>query len=291
MAYTTNPHIAKVRRDAVKLVKYRHWSRRKVARHLGVEPSTVSRWCSHPLGTGWHLIPTKSSRPHHHPEELARETVGRVLTLRQERKECAEILHHRLVQEGVGVSLSSVKRVLRRAGCSRFSAWKKWHQYPPRPEPEKPGILVQIDSMHDGPTTDRLSLYALIDVCSRWGFAKPVEQVNSQTSVAFLREAVRIAPFCFVVVQSDHGSEYAKWFTKQTLSQGIEHRHSRVRTPTDNAHVERFIQTLQRQCLNRVTRTLFSWQKEIPEFIHYYNHERPHMALEMQTPDQVLRRY
>lgn len=237
MSYTTNPHIAKVRRDAVNLVKYRGWSMRKVATRFGVEPSTVMRWCERDITGGFLLIPTRSSRPHHHPHALSQKIVDRILELRKERQECAEILHHRLNTEGIEVSLSSVKRVLKRHGCSRYSIWKKWHTYPPKPLPKRPGILVEIDSMHDGPTTDRLSLYALIDVCSRWGYAKPTVKVNCRSSVRFLREAGGVAPFDFKTIQSDHGSEYAKWFTKQINHDGFEHRHSRVRTPTDNAHI------------------------------------------------------
>lgn len=60
--------------------------------------------------------------------------------------------------------------------------------------------------------------------------------------------------------------------------------------PIDNAHVERFIQTLQSQCLNRVTRTFDSWEKELPKFLDYYNNERPHMdmTLKMKTPREWL---
>lgn len=281
----------KVRRDAVNLVKYRDWSIRMSARHFGVHPSTVLRWCRRDITGGFLIIPTRSSRPHSHPNTLSKEIVERVIKLRMERSQCAEVLYHRLIKDGVNISLSSVKRILKRHGFSRFSRWKKWHTYPPRPLPKRPGILVQIDSMHDGPTTDRLSLYALIDVCSRWGYAMPSEKINSQQSFLFLTKAKEIAPFKFEMIQSDHGSEYSKWFTKMTEAQGINHRHSRVRTPTDNAHIERFIQTIQMQCLSRTTRTFDSWKKEIPMFLEYYNNERPHMALEMQTPNQVLRSY
>ena len=72
-----------------------------------------------------------------------------ILQYRAERNQCAEILHYRLTDNGYSVSLSSVKRVLKRYGCSRYSRWKKWHQYPPRPLAEKPGILVEIDTIHD----------------------------------------------------------------------------------------------------------------------------------------------
>lgn len=137
---------------------------------------------------------------------------------------------------------------------------------------------------------NRLSLYALIDVCSRWGFAVPTVRVNCERSLAFLKEARVQVPFKLKTIQSDHGSEYSKWFTTKTLAQGINHRHSRVRMPIDNAHVERFIQTLQSQCLNRVTRTFDSWEKELPKFLDYYNNERPHMdmTLKMKTPREWL---
>lgn len=281
----------RVRRDAVRLVCYRDWSIRKVARHIGVEPSTVSRWVKLDPTGGWREIPTLSSRPFHHPKELPQEIIGRILVIRGERNQCTEIIHHRLEKEGIIVSLSSVKRVLRRNGISRFSRWKKWHQYPERPSPEKPGILVEIDTMFDGYSNDRLCLYALIDVCSRWAHALPEEKINGLASVRFVINAQKIASFRFQTLQSDHGSEFSKWFTKVIGCHGFDHRHSRVRRPTDNGHVERFIRTLQEECLNRIPRSQMSWKKNIPEYLHYYNTERPHMGLKMRTPSEMLRSY
>lgn len=291
MAYTTNPHLPRVRMEAVRLVRYRGWSTRAVARHCGFSQAAIVQWCKKDPTGGWRHIPTLSSRPHHHPQALSPELIGHILDLRAERHQCAEIIHHRLSQRGFQVSLSSVKRVLRRHGISRFSRWKKWHQYSPRPLPEKPGILLQIDSLLDGSPTNRLSAYALIDVHSRWAYAEASEKINSPQSLKFVLRAREQAPFLFRTIQSDHGGEFAKWFTKQLLSREIDHRHSRVRKPTDNGHVERFIRTLQEECLNRVTRTSRSWQREIPEFIHYYNTERPHMALGMRTPQEVITSY
>lgn len=291
MSYTTNPHMPTVRRDAVRLVCYRDWSVRKVARYIGVEPSTVSRWTKLDPTGGRQIIPTQSSRPHHHPNALAEKVVLRILEIRAERHQCAEIIHWRLKSEGVAVSLSSVKRVLRRHGLSRFSRWKKWHQYSPRPVPEKPGILVQVDSVMDGVPQGRLSAYALIDLCSRWAYAEPTEMINTHQSLRFIDQAQRESPFRFRTLQSDNGSEFSKYFTTQLEAKNFVHRHSRVRRPTDNGHVERFIRTLQEGCLNRIPRSFLSWQKEIPEFIRYYNNERPHMALGMRTPLEVLRSY
>ena len=291
MPYTTNPNLPKVRRDAVRLVCYRDWPIRKVARHIGVEPSTVSRWVKLDPTGGWREIPTLSSRPLHHPKELSQEIISRVLTIRGERNQCAEIIHYRLEKEGLAVSLSSVKRILRRNGLTRFSKWKKWHQYPPRPLPQRPGILVEIDTMFEGYPDDRLSAYALIDLHSRWAHAEAEEKVNSLVSVRFIMAAQKKAPFKFQTLQSDHGSEFSKWFNKVIRQHGFDHRHSRVRRPTDNGHIERFIRTLQEECLNRIPKNLLSWKRSIPEYLHYYNTERPHMALNYQTPNEVVRSY
>lgn len=293
MPYSNNPHLPRVRMEAVELVRQGK-SAREVARHFGFAHNTILNWLNRKPEYGWHgqlVIPTRSSKPKHHPSELAPDIIARILDLRSQRQQCAEILHHRLKTEGIAISLSSVKRVLKRAGCSRFSKWKKWHQYPVRPIAESPGVLVEIDSMMDGQPVDRLSAYALVDVCSRWAYASPIAQPNSQLSNLFLRKAQEVAPFKFQLVQSDHGSEFSKWFTKMIEHRGITHRHSRVRKPTDNGHIERFIQTLQKDCLNRIPRTMQSWQKEIPEFIRYYNYERPHMGLDYKTPIQVVRSY
>lgn len=281
----------RVRREAVNLVCYRGWSMRQVAKYTGFNPSTISRWVKLDPTGGWRIIPTKSSRPRHHPAELSPEIIYRILEIRGERNQCAEIIHWRLAQEGTIISLSSVKRTLKRCGISRFSQWKKWHQYPPRPIPEKPGFLVEIDAVHEGVPLDRLSAYALVDVCSRWAYAEPVLRVNSRATTEFVKRAKETAPFAFKTIQTDHGSEFSKWFTKVIEHAGMNHRHTRVRTPTDNGHVERFIRTLQDECLHRISKDFKVWKKEIPEFIHYYNTERPHMGLKMKTPLEVLRSY
>ena len=291
MPYTTYPLQPRIRRDAVRLVCYRGWSMRKVARHIGVEPSTISRWVKLDPTGGWRLIPTRSSRPNSHPKTLSQEVVSRILKIRSERNQCAEIIHHRLENNDVCVSLSSVKRTLRRSGISRFSRWKKWHQYPDRPIPERPGILVQIDTVLDGAPERRLNVYTGLDVCSRFAFAFPEERINTYASWKFVRMVMQQAPFVIQTLQSDHGAEFSKWFTEQCTSRGLEHRHSRVRRPTDNGHLERFNRTIQEECISRIPRNMRSWQKEIPEYIRYYNEERPHMGLNYQTPTEVLRSY
>jgi transposase InsO family protein len=258
---------------------------------MGFSHGAIINWLKRAPQDGRRVIPTQSSRPHHHPFELKTDIVQAIIDYRVKYHRCAEVLQHLLQRDGIVVSLSSIKRVLKRQGLVTRSPWKKQHSYTPRPQAEKPGILVQIDTIVDGAPDDRLYIYTLLDVCSRWAYAWPVIRANTHRSLTFIRRARDVPPFTFQTLQSDHGAEFSKGLTRHLLTEGFAHRHSRVRTPSDNGHLERFNRTIQEECLNRVPRILKRYQKEIADYLHFYNHERPHMGLDMQTPMQVVTRY
>lgn len=281
--------------EAVKLVQ-QGWSLRRVARHTGFAHNTILNWLKKKPVYGWHgklVIPTLSSKPNHHPDELPKEVVQKIIAIREKRHRCAEVVHQELLRQGVLVSLSSVKRTLRRQGLiKKRSPWKRWHFEQPRPLASNPGSLVQIDTIHMGPTGyERLYIYTLIDVFSRWAWAKVSLRINTHRSLLFVKESKEHSLFGFNMLQSDHGSEFSSWFTESVGKQGIAHRHSRVRKPSDNGHLERFNRTLQEECLDRLPRRFSAYQREIPEYLRYYNTERLHMGLNYQTPLQVVRSY
>ena len=293
MSYSKNPNLPKVRAEAVKMVRAGQ-SVRAVARHFGYSHSAVVKWCKKvPEDVyQYHIIATESSRPRHHPNELSDEVVRRILDLRFETRRGAEFIHVLLVREGVTVSLSSVKRTLRRHGLTKYSKWKKWHQSTPRPQPEVPGLLVETDTIHDGRKDGtELYIYTLIDVHSRWAFAQPTPKISVAGGARFALFAQTAAPFHFQTIQTDHGPEFSKWFTKKLVEQQTEHRYTRVRKPNDNAHIERFNRTIQEECIFRLPRRLTVWEKEIPEYIRYYNTERPHMGLDWLTPVEKLEKW
>lgn len=292
MPYTTNPHMPRVRIEAARLVVDKGWSTRKVARYTGYNQSTIVRWSNKYRKNYFRNgIPTISSRPHSHPKRLSVNLEKRIIEYRLKYRRGAEFIHYFMKRDGYEVSLSSVKRTLKRSGLTRYSKWKKWHKYTERPKATKPGILVQIDTIVDGPHTDRLYVYTMIDVCSRWAFAMAFKRINNVASWEFVRTAKESMPFDLKLLQSDHGAEFAKHFKKQLKANNIEHRHSRIRKPTDNAHVERFNRTIQEECMLRVPKTFSAYQKAIPEYLHFYNHERPHMSLNMKSPIEVMQSY
>ncbi len=127
MAYTKNPNMPRVRRDAAAMVG-KKYTVSQVARRYGVGTSTISKWVRKAAKIGLHPIPTKSSRPKHHPKQLSDELMWRIYHKRLVTKRCAEVIHQELVNEGVRVSLSTVKRVLDRMGLTKKrSPWKRYH--------------------------------------------------------------------------------------------------------------------------------------------------------------------
>ncbi|HYD02261.1 MAG TPA: integrase core domain-containing protein [Phycisphaerales bacterium] len=88
------------------------------------------------------------------------------------------------------------------------------------------------------------------------------------------------------VVTHDGDRKLGASFQSALKEQGVEALRLPPRSPNLNAHVERFIQSLQHECLRRFvvlgTRHL---DYLVTEYVTYYNTERPHSALAFNTPD------
>ena len=292
MAYSKNPALPRVRREAVYLVKQAGWSTRKVARHFGYTHSAVVKWCKKDPTGGWRRIETLSSKPKSSPRALSREVVSAIIKERVGRRRCAEHVYHALVRHGVNVSLSSVKRTLDRCHLrKKRSPWKRPHDFTPRPEPAFCGALLELDTIHIiAPDGSRIYIYTIIDLYSRWAYAEVVEKIGAHRSAGFARRAQKAAPFRFVMIQTDHGSEFSTRFTHRLLQKGVQHRHSRVRQKDDQAHIERFNRTIQEECLDRVTHNISSFKRALPEYLRWYNTERTHMGINYQTPLDLVPR-
>lgn len=286
MAYTQNPYMPKVRRDAADMVRRGH-SPTEVGRRFGVGSSTVCKWVKKAQVHGYHPIPTQSSKPQSHPQQLPREMVEKIVATRVALKRSAEVVHRALVEEGVSVSLSSVKRTLDRQGLLRKrSPWKRHHAPSPRPFANAPGALLQADTIHlamHGKTV--MYVFTLIDVHSRWAYARAFHKANAPTALCFMKQAQVAAPFLFDCIQTDHGSEFSTHFTERV---NIRHRHSRVRQCNDNAHIERFNRTLREELLDALPVDVQKINKALPKYLTHYNETRHHFGLELQTPAQFL---
>lgn len=285
-----NPALPRVRREAVRLVKQKGWSTRKVARHFGYTHSAIVKWCAKDDTGGFRRIETLSSKPRSSPNALSREIVHAIIKKRIGRRRCGQVIHRELLADGVSVSLCSVQRTLKRCHLLKErSPWKRPHDATPRPEAEHAGALLQCDTVHFIlPNGSRLYVYTLIDLFSRWAYAEVSLKLRAYKSASFIARAQRCAAFRFEMIQTDHGPEFSTRFTHILLRTRVAHRHSRVRTPNDNAHVERFNRTLRDECLTGVVRSIPTFKKALAAYLPYYNGDRLHMGIEFKTPAQML---
>ena len=276
----------KVRRDAAAMVG-KGYTVTQVARRYGVGTSTISKWVKKATVIGLHPIPTKSSRPHRHPKQLSDDLVWKISHKRLLTRRCAEVVHQELLNEGIVVSLPSVKRTLDRTGLlKKRSPWKRYHPSVERPIPLKPGDLVQIDTIHTMQSEKkRMYTFVLIDVYSRWVYAKSYQRMNAATTLRFVREAERHAAFRFRMLQSDHGPEFGKWFVSQ-IQKG--HRYTRIGKPNDNAHIERVNRTLQEECLDGELRTPRAYNRALKKYLVHYNERRLHLGIGLRAPIQLI---
>ena len=285
--YTTNPRMPKLRIRAVNMVRQGK-SVSEAARYFGYSKSAISKWCKKVPSGGASEIPTESSRPHHHPNEISEDQLDKIIRYKKKYERCGEVIHRHLLNDGIKVSLSTVKRKLDQAGLTKKrSPWKRLHLSIKRPKVANPGDLVMVDTIHLMLNEKRrIYVYTLIDVYSRWTYAWAVDKINTRKSIDFLKRAKEKADFSFKCIQSDNGSEFSTHFSERIK---ITHRHSRVRMPNDNSYLERFNRTLQEECLDKLETNVRIFNKTLPAYLEYYNAERLHMGINFNTPNNLIK--
>ena len=89
-------------------------------------------------------------------------------------------------------------------------------------------------------------------------------------------------------VMNDNGSENLGAFAELIKKQHIPQYFARPHTPKDKPHVERFIGSLERECLQwgGVANDLADQQDIIDKWLIKYHSYRPHQALNYLTPDE-----
>ena len=237
MAYYRGKDIEKSRGNAMQEVILEKRSVAQVARRFGKNRSTIYRWIkkwrmqqnvllenpgrpSRPLGKAfrWQYvkwnIPTLSSAPKTHPNALNENIVATILRVRQCKYECAEIIHYKLAKEGINVSLSSIKRVIKRNELWRRKRRYRWNEK--RPLPTAPGELIQTDTVHYVNPLDhsKMYIYTVIDLYTRMAYAKISPNLSEKGAAETIFEAQEYMQFSFKMVQSDNGAEFQKTLSR-----------------------------------------------------------------------------
>lgn len=159
-----------------------------------------------------------------------------------------------------------------------------------RPKETKKGI--EIDTVVRFSVAVKRYIYTAIDVERRFAFAGAYESHSSKSAADFLKKLKAVAPFPITHLQTDNGSEFAKYFSDACRSLGIVQYHTYPRTPKMNAHIERFNRTISEDFVEERRLLLVSdidrFNEEMVVWLLWYNSERPHESLGMLSPLQYI---
>ena len=279
---------------------------RKACCSLGVPRSTYYYWYERWLRSKKTLksLMDEPKTPNAHPNDPDEETVSLVIQLRLGMMYGENNLSNVLLRDyDVNLSHKGVNAILRRAGLlekhkRRIRKHKRLDTYP-----YKPGEVTQLDVKHW--RTNGFQ-YDMIDCCTRIKFKYVFEDCNVNTTVKFLKMALKFygPAFKIQLVQMDNGTEFTNnWMRKnQTkenrmalperwlIARGIEFRHIPPSCPHLNGRIERS-HGVDKWRYKRMTTGSHKLQ-ELREFCVEdcldYNTYRPHSMLGNKTPLEFL---
>lgn len=148
--------------------------------------------------------------------------------------------------------------------------------------PQKPGDLIQMDTISIFTDGLKRYIFTAIDVNTRFAFAYAYKSNSSACGSDFLAKFLKVTPFATRRVQTDNGSEFAKHFEQCCQEKGLVHFFNYPKHPEANGHLERFNRTIQEQFANRYTDYLDEpkvFNQKLMEYLIWYNTEKPHRSI------------
>ena len=273
----------------------------EVAERYGVSRQTVHAWVARYEAEGLPGLADHSHRPRHHPWQLDAEVEALICQLRRAHHRWGpRRLRHELGRKGVEPlpSRSTVYRVLVREHLVEARPRKRRRDSYRRWERPAPMDLWQLDItgsvfLANGTEIkvitgeDDHSRYCVIAKVARRGTSRALCQAFAEALVEY---------GCPDQVLTDNGKQFSGKFNRPRPTEvlfdqicrrnGIEHLLTAIRHPTTTGKLERWHQTLQRECLEEhdPPADLAAAQAMVDAFRDEYNHRRPHQSLDMATP-------
>ena len=115
---------------------------------------------------------------------------------------------------------------------------------------------------------------------------------GSASASDFLKNTLTCIPEVPTAIQTDNGSEFAKYFTQTAKKLNLTHYHTDPKCPKMNAHIERFNRTLQEEWIQFNYHLIRDDVKEannkLMDYLLWYNAKRPHHSLNPASPFQAM---
>jgi transposase InsO family protein len=260
---------------------------------------TVHKWVGRYLAEGETGLLDRSSRPRLSPRAISPAKALVIVELRRRR------LIQARIAASVGVSKSTVGRVLARAGLSRLKDLEPSEPVV-RYEHAHPGDMIHIDTKKLG-RIERMShrvtgnrrdsvdgagweyLFVAVDDHARIGFTDLYPDERKASAAQFLQNTVAYFRSLGVRVRrvlTDNGAPFrSEPFAKACWHLGLKHSFTRPYRPQTNGKAERFIQSALREWAYGIPYNHSSERANmLDRWIHHYNWHRPHQGIKGVAP-------
>jgi transposase InsO family protein len=268
----------------------------------GVHRSWIYKLLARYEEGGLEALEPRSRRPRSCPARISKDVEEEILKLRSVLESeghdagAHTIRAHLASEVEVVPSASTIWRVLKRHGLISPEPQKRPRCSLIRFEAELPNETWQADITHSQLAAgEHVEILNLIDDHSRLFLASEAHRTTKAKDVVdTFHKAVSLhgAPASLL---SDNGAvftaspRHGKVLLQSELERlGIASKNSRPYHPQTCGKIERLHQTLKRYLAKQPpAETIGALQSQLDTFVHYYNHIRPHRALQGRTPLQA----
>ena len=284
------------RKEFIALAQYEGVNMSELCLRSGISRKTGYKWLNRYEEGGEQGLSDLPKRPHHSPSRTGPEMEQLVVDLRREHPaKGAHVLARMLEDRGHHSvpSKSTITAILRRHGLIELADSLKHKRYR-RFEYERPNDLWQMDFKGHIPITSggRCHPLTVLDDHSRFSLGvRACRDERGQTVQGHLSSIFHHygMPYAILVDNgSPWGSDLAHPFTPLTvwlLQLGVRVIHSRPYHPQTLGKLERFHRSLKVELLQRNCYTdLSHCQSSFDQWRDFYNLQRPHHALDLNTP-------
>ena len=284
------------RLNLCKLASEGRYSISELARGFGVSRKTIYKWLGRYNREGDPGVFDRDRRPRTSPGSVSEDLIEAILELKGDYPDWGPRKLHTLLvgQRGEeACSRSSVERVLARHGLKGTREPSPMQDAVGRFERGQPNDLWQIDFTAPFALSDRAKVWPIPILDDHGRYCVGLAAAPA-CSARYALECLRGATTRYgmpLEILSDHGSpfgtsrSYVSEFTAFLWACGIGHIQGRYAHPQTQGKLERFNQTLQRECIRRHSyESLDDWNKCFEEYRHTYNDIRPHQSLCDCTP-------
>lgn len=268
---------------------------------------TLERWVARYQKFGETGLEPLSTRPKTNPKETTIRIKERIIELRKRNKKCALKLKWQLAKEGVIIHRNTIQKIIKKEGLVRKYRVKKL-KYKYIKVPLTAGELVEIDIKYVPKMVENRQYYQFtaIDCATRWRYLKIYDDISNFSSIQFLEEVIKIAPFRIKAIKTDNGSNFTNRYTGYLKSSdpvnpklhefdlmcqryNIIHYLIDPGKPAQNGKVERSHRSDQETFYDRaVFTTIDELNRKIKIWNRQYNNLE-HCGLNGKTPNEMLK--